>query len=77
MGRQVPIVPVGLEYRHGARWSVRIRLGEPRWYEQERDRAAQLRDLEADVRRLSGLPPAASSPVEVARVNGRWHEIAP
>lgn len=72
MGHRVPIVPVGLEYRHGARWTLRIRVGQPRWYEQGRNRATQLRAIEADVRRLSGLPAAASSPAKVAAANGRW-----
>lgn len=71
-GSRVPIVPVGLEYRRGPRWSLRVRFGEPRWYEPGRGRATQLRELEAEVRRLSGLPPAATLPEEYALADGRW-----
>ncbi|MFM9108360.1 MAG: lysophospholipid acyltransferase family protein [Chloroflexota bacterium] len=55
----VPIVPVGFEYQRGPQWRIAVRFGEP-----ERPRPGdpgQLARLEADVRRLSGLPSTAAS----------------
>jgi 1-acyl-sn-glycerol-3-phosphate acyltransferase len=71
-GVPVPIVPVGLEYQHGPRWSLRMRFGEPRWFEHGRDRVVQRQELEADVRRLSGLQTAAALPEGFALANGPW-----
>jgi putative membrane protein len=51
----VPLVPVGLEYRRGERWSVTVRFGEPRVTPPGADRAEQIRLIEQEVHRLSGL----------------------
>lgn len=52
---RAPIVPVGLEYRRGARWQVTVRFGEPVTFDRTGDFAAQARAVEERVRVLSGL----------------------
>ena len=75
-GKRVPMVPVGLDYARGARWSLNIRLGEPRWYEPGRERTAQLQALEQDVRRLSGLPAGTGSQSDADLTTRRWRVSA-
>jgi putative membrane protein len=71
-GVRVPIVPVGLNYQRSPRWSLRMRFGEPHWYEHGRDRSAQLRNLEEAVRRLSGITARAAHPEDFALTTGWW-----
>jgi 1-acyl-sn-glycerol-3-phosphate acyltransferase len=55
-GRPVPVVPVGLEYRrHGRRWLIDVRLGASVPVDADADRDSVAREVEASVRRLSGL----------------------
>ena len=56
IGLAVPIVPVGLEYRPGARWDLTVRFGEPYRAPVRGGEADLLAELEHDVRVLSGLP---------------------
>ncbi len=56
IGLAVPIVPVGLEYRPGARWDLTVRFGEPYRAPVRGGEADLLVELEHDVRMLSGLP---------------------
>lgn len=76
-GVRVPIVPVGLEYQREPRWSLRMRFGVPHWYEHGHDRITQLRTLEDDVRRLSGLQATAAAHEDFAMANGRWQGSTP
>lgn len=76
----VPIVPVGLEYQRGERWHLTIRFGTPVTPGAEDHRGDLLRHIEAEVRRLSGLPsapldagcqrPEPHDPVAHALLNG-------
>jgi 1-acyl-sn-glycerol-3-phosphate acyltransferase len=71
----VPIVPVGLEYQRGERWRVTVRFGLPVTRLPAVDIRDQVTAIEAEVRRLSGLPLTADSnetatsklPIEVIR----------
>jgi len=51
---EVPVVPVGLEYQRGDgdRWQVTLRFGDPVTV----DDADAARDIEHQVRALSGAP---------------------
>ncbi|HKO33158.1 MAG: hypothetical protein K0S78_289 [Thermomicrobiales bacterium] len=51
---RVPIVPVGLEYRRGARWHLTMRFGSPLAFDPGRDQGEQVRAIEDQVRILSG-----------------------
>jgi putative membrane protein len=51
-----PIVPVGLEYHAGKRWTLTMRFGSPMQVVSRSDELAVLPRLEHEVRRLSGLP---------------------
>jgi len=53
----VPILPVGLAYARGPRWRLTLRFGAPRFLEGRADRVGLVREVEAEVRVLSGLPP--------------------
>lgn len=53
-GITVPIVPVGLEYREGEKWTVTIRFGEPILVPDRAGSAAALQAVEARVHALSG-----------------------
>jgi 1-acyl-sn-glycerol-3-phosphate acyltransferase len=55
-GIVAPIVPVGLEYHRGPRWSLTMRFGLPRQVGNRDDGPTVLQELEEDVRRLSNLP---------------------
>lgn len=55
---RVPIVPAGLAYTRGPRWSLTLRFDPPRWLDAGRDRARLLADVEARVRALSTVSPA-------------------
>jgi 1-acyl-sn-glycerol-3-phosphate acyltransferase len=55
-GVPTPIVPVGLEYQAGSRWKLTLRFGAPLQVADRGDEIAVLQRLEAEVRRLSGLP---------------------
>lgn len=50
-----PIVPVGLEYHAGPRWKLTMRFGAPLRVASRSDEIRVLRQLEHEVRRLSGL----------------------
>jgi putative membrane protein len=56
LGGQIPIVPVGLEYRSGERWRVAVRFGPPIYLHDAAGVAPLIRQVEAQVRALSGLP---------------------
>ncbi len=51
----VPIVPTGLDYRRGTRWRLTIRFGEARFVERGISLAAQIAEIEEQVRQLSGV----------------------
>lgn len=53
---RVPIVPAGLEYARGERWRVTLRFGPPIALAPDVPHGAIVREVEAQVRRLSGLP---------------------
>ncbi len=57
---RVPIIPVGLEYEaldpKEKRWRVVVRFGAPLFLDPGQDRAALLRDVEAQVKTLSRYP---------------------
>lgn len=55
-GSRVPIVPAGLEYARGDRWRVTLRFGAPVALRPGVPHDAIVRDVEAQVRLLSGLP---------------------
>jgi putative membrane protein len=55
-GIEVPIVPVGLEYRRGHRWRLTVRFGAPVRFAPGVDRAELATTVEDAVRRLSGQP---------------------
>jgi len=56
VGIIAPIVPVGLEYRAGERWTLTMRFGTPLQVATRSDEIRVLPQLEDEVRRLSGLP---------------------
>jgi 1-acyl-sn-glycerol-3-phosphate acyltransferase len=66
-GLVVPIVPAGLAYERipgtskRERWRVTLRFGAPMTVTSRAGEAAALRELEARVRALSGLPDAAAT----------------
>jgi putative membrane protein len=60
----VPIVPAGLLYRRGPRWSVRLRFTRPLLLSEWPDHAQLLAAVEAQVRRLSSSDPLDRLAVE-------------
>ena len=52
-GPRVPIVPAGLAYTRGPRWTLALRYGSPLFLDQAADRVAFLHDVEARVKALS------------------------
>jgi 1-acyl-sn-glycerol-3-phosphate acyltransferase len=56
---RIPVIPAGLEYRRGPRYSVTVRFGAPVFLERGSDISAFAAMIEGQVRRLSGLGVAA------------------
>lgn len=55
IGTPVPVVPAGFSYRPGERWQVTLRLGPPAFFHSGTDLSAFVREIEAQVRALSGV----------------------
>ncbi len=52
----IPIVPAGLRYEWGSRWTVTLRLGAPLFVRDRADRTRVAREIESQVRLLSAAP---------------------
>ncbi|MFT4040323.1 MAG: lysophospholipid acyltransferase family protein [Thermomicrobiales bacterium] len=55
LGQPIPIVPIGLRYTPGRRWTLDLRVGEPLLIGPQANLAEAGAALEAEVRRLSGI----------------------
>jgi 1-acyl-sn-glycerol-3-phosphate acyltransferase len=63
---RIPIVPAGLLYRRGPRWSVRLRFTRPLFLSEWPDHVRLLRAVETQVHQLSSPHPLGHFPLETA-----------
>jgi putative membrane protein len=56
-GKKIPLIPVGLRYTAGKKWTAHLSFGAARSAGDFASREALIKTLEQDVARLSGLPP--------------------